>query len=208
MPQVRITAYPARWLMKPDSFWNNTRIDWSTGEGTQRGDIQIFAVSSTPGDQQKLVDDPRLDAVHSIWQALSSPLEEYLEEEKWPVQARFKLLVKLENPVPKADLIRAGLLKRAWPQGSRGKLLKTNDEIKTLADVLSKKNPKNRPAILKALVEGRAHPRGGRGATIATEKHDDEPNAAEVAVEETFVPHPESLVCQASTWRSFMPMTL
>jgi hypothetical protein len=151
MVQVRITAFPARWLNVAGSFSNSTRIEWSTGEKTQPGDIQIFAFSATLGDRRELADDPRRDAVHSIWEALTPPLDMYLEDEEWPIQAGFKLLVKLEHPIPKAELIEAGLLKRAWPRGSRGTLMKTEGQIKTLAEVLAKKNPKNRPAIFKAL---------------------------------------------------------
>src|SRR5205823_116312 len=138
---VRITAFPARWLTNRRSFSNSKRIEWSTGETTQPGDIQVFAVSATLGDHRELVDDPRRDAVHSIWKAMTRPLGKYLAEEQWRIQVGFKLLVKLENPVPKAELIQAGLLKLAWPRNSRGKFLK-QDEIKTLAAVLGKNNPK------------------------------------------------------------------
>ena len=184
MPKVRITAFPVSWLTRSDSFANSTRIDWSTGEKTQRGDIQIFAVSATL-DQRDLADDPRRDAVHSIWQAMTSPLDEYFYEEEWSIQAKFKLLVKLETPFSKAELVRTGLLKGAWPRGSRGKLLKSESEIKTLADVLSKKNPKQRLAIFEALgLHSATH---GKGTIILKEKRAKVTDGGEVAIEEAFV---------------------
>src|SRR5437763_6027773 len=119
MPTFRITSCPVHWLEESNSFSNSSRIEWSTGGKTQPGDIQVFAVSATLGHRQDLADDPRRDAVHSIWKALTPPLPE-LGNEEWPIQAKFRLLVKLDNPVPKVDLIRAGLLKGAWPRNSRG----------------------------------------------------------------------------------------
>jgi hypothetical protein len=187
MPKVRITAFPARWLTERDSFSNSTRIEWSTGETTQPGDIQIFAVSATLGDNRDLATDPRRDAVHSIWEAETPPLKEYLKQNEWPIQAAFKLLVKLDHPVPKEELIGAGLLKQSWPQGSRGKLLKTDNEIRTLAEVLAKKNPRNRPAIFKALGLRFTSVSGGRGASILTKKHVKERNGADATAETTFI---------------------
>ncbi len=68
--KVRLCAYPVHWLAKSDTFDNNMEIVWSTGETTKPGDIQVFAVSKTMEDApEKLADDPRRDAVHSIWEA-------------------------------------------------------------------------------------------------------------------------------------------
>jgi hypothetical protein len=111
--RVRICAYPADWLLE-DGFANSTKINWSTGQKTKRGDIQVFAVSSTLKNAPELKHDARRNAVHSIWRAVSPPKDEYWEEQ-YPVQADFRRLVKLKNPVPKAELIRARLLNKQWP---------------------------------------------------------------------------------------------
>lgn len=149
-PQVRIGGYPAHWLVDDDGFEENTSITWSTGTRTKRGDIQVFAVSTTLGDAPELAGDHRIDSVHSIWKATTPPKDEYGNEE-WPVQAKFKLLVKLDNPTPKSDLIRAGLLKRSWPRKSAGKILHSEGEVEKLGAVLAVRNPRQKQAIRQAL---------------------------------------------------------
>jgi hypothetical protein len=62
-PTVRITAFPAHWLLDKESYENSKTIIWSTGKGMQPGDIQIFATSATLGDAPELADDPRRDSV-------------------------------------------------------------------------------------------------------------------------------------------------
>jgi len=66
-------------------------------------------------------------------------------------QADFELIVKLKNPVPKAALIQVKLLKGPWPQHWRGRRLKNDDEIKTLAHVLANTNADQRLEIFDAL---------------------------------------------------------
>ena len=149
--KVRLCAYPVHWLADSDTFDDNTEIVWSTGETTKPGDIQVFAVSKTMDDApEAFADDPRRDAVHSIWEAQSEPLEEY-EQYEWSVQAEFKLLVRLEIPVPKGDLVEAGIILEYWPENYRGKFLHTHQEIQKLAEVLAKKNAKQRKEIFSAL---------------------------------------------------------
>lgn len=150
MPDVRITAFPCHWLTQKDTFATRKIITWSTGEGLRAGDIQVFAVSATLAGATELANDPRRDAVHSIWKALTSPCEEF-GDTRWPIQAKFRLLVKLVHPVPKEDLVRAGILNSAWPERSRGKMISTCREIIKLAQVLAKRNPRQREEIFEAL---------------------------------------------------------
>jgi hypothetical protein len=147
---VRITAFPVRWLSTPRTFADSKVIIWSTGQRTQPGDVQVFAVSATLGRWRWFKNDPRRDAVHSIWRATTPPREEY-GSGNWPIQAQFKLLLKLKNPVPKGDLIRAGLLKQTWPRSSAGKVLSRCSEITKLAQVLAARNRAQREEIFAAL---------------------------------------------------------
>jgi hypothetical protein len=194
MPSVRITAYPVHWLTESEGFATKKVIIWSTAEKTEPDDIQVFAISATLRDRRDwaedarmdLADDPRRDAVNSIWKALTTPLPGY-ENDTWPIQARFKLLVRLECPVPKADLIQAGLLKERWPQHFRGKLVRTQAEIQALAKVLSLRNPKQRPEIFSALG---IHPTVGnsiQGTTPTAKKGAGGSGNDEIADEEVFL---------------------
>ena len=106
---VRISAFPAHWLVETNSYGNSKKITWSTGKRIRPGDIQIFATSATLGDAPELADDPRRDSVHSIWEAATPPKAKY-GNRYWPIQAKFKLLIKLRRPVPKRLLHRAGIL--------------------------------------------------------------------------------------------------
>ncbi len=107
---VRICAYPAYWLKEKDSFANSETTIWTASTRTKPGDIHVFAISTDLEDASELANDPRRDAVHSIWEAITKP--EYGNEE-WPTLAKFKLLVRLDKPVPKMNLIRKGLLKNS-----------------------------------------------------------------------------------------------
>lgn len=150
-PTVRISAFPAHWLIEAGSFYNSKTIIWSTGQGIQPGDIQVFAVSATLGDASDLASDPRRDAVHSIWEAVTSPQPEYGNPE-YPVQAKFRLLIKLKKPVPKDVLYRAGILKvYSWPQNSSGKILHSRKEVRKFAEILARTNQAQREAIFDAL---------------------------------------------------------
>lgn len=149
--QVRICAYTADWLEEKNSFIHFKRITWTSGRRIKPGDVQLFCIS--PKNKNLLTDpeDPRVDAVHSIWKATSEVKSE-LGNEDWPDQANFKLLVRLENPVPKEDLVKGKILVRPrWPQGSAGKLLHSDEEMRNLGEILSRKNPHQRREILKAL---------------------------------------------------------
>lgn len=149
---VRLCVYDADWILERDGFVSRRKLDsWSTGRRTKPGDIQIFCISRMSGGDLVVEDDPRIDAVHSIWMATSEVRPE-LGNEVYPDQARFKLLVKLDNPIPKADLVKAKLLVRSWwPQGSKGKLFHSKAQVETLARILSQKNPQQRKDIWKAL---------------------------------------------------------
>jgi len=148
-PRVRLCAYPGDWLLK-DGFANSKQIVWSTGRNTKPGDVQIFAISSTLESVDLLENDRRRDSVHSIWVATSLPNPEYAEE-RWPVQAEFTLLVKLNRPVPKSELIRAALLKKHWPRHWQGKIFHSISDVQRLAQVLSQKNQNQQQAIFDAL---------------------------------------------------------
>lgn len=150
-PTVRISAFPAHWLIEAGSFDNNSTMTWSTGQRIQPGDIQVFATSATLGDAPELVNDIRRDSVHSIWEATSPRLPEYSDSE-YPVQADFRLLVKLKRPVQKDVLYRVGILKvRSWPRNSSGKILHSRREVKKLAEILAQANQTQRRVIFNAL---------------------------------------------------------
>jgi hypothetical protein len=153
-PQIRLCAYSAEWLdprCGQDSFAFVDEIGWSTGEGIIAGDIQIFCLMSDHQSAPTLRDnDPRLDAIHSLWEAISEP-DPSLGNETWPVQAMFHRVMILENPVPKEELLKLGLLRRGWPQGCRGKILHTLAEMSKLATLLVKWNPNQQADILQAL---------------------------------------------------------
>jgi hypothetical protein len=125
--------------------------EWTSGEGVQAGDIQVFCISTDFKGAEELRDDRWRDAAHSIWKALG-PMHSVPGNTTWPRQAPFQLLVRLKEPVPKADFIAAGILKvPRWPQGCNGKLLCSEAEIRSLAMVLSRRNAEQRQAINAAL---------------------------------------------------------
>jgi hypothetical protein len=150
MPIVRITAYPAHWLNCAEGFAQRKRIIWSTGETAQPGEIQLIAVSATLRGAAELAGDTRIDAAHSIWRITSEP-GEIEGSDRWPAQARLALLVRLNVPVPKDDLVRAGLLKSRWPEGYAGKVLSRCRDIMLLGSVLAARNSEQRQAIDDAL---------------------------------------------------------
>ena len=59
--------------------------------------------------------------------------------------------MRLDTPVPKEDLVEAGVIVEYWPQHWRGKIFHTRQEIQTLGEVLAKKNAKQRKEIFRAL---------------------------------------------------------
>jgi hypothetical protein len=187
MRKIRISAFPPHHLTRTDeSFSNSERITWSTGKRIQPDDIQVFAVMLPDEPRSDTANDPRVDAVHSIWRALTPVRAEYAEVE-WPIQAKFEVLVKLDNPVPKAELVLSGLLKQRWPRNSSGKLLKTDGEIETLAQVLANNNPAQRLAIFNALGIPLAAARKTGGATFAVEDKGDESHDSDVVTEKCFI---------------------
>lgn len=150
MRPVRITAFPVCWLARGGTFADSKTIIWSTGRKTEPGDIQVFSVSATLGEYREFAHDVRRDAVHSIWKAVTAPEDDFADPE-WPIQAKFKLLLRLDHPVPKGDLVRAKLLKGSWPRNSAGKFLRNFREIEKLATVLARRNPKQRKSIYEVL---------------------------------------------------------
>jgi len=140
------------WLQDQASFAYKTKIIWSTGKRIEPGDVQVFAVSATLGEAYALANDPRRDSIHSIWEAITSPRPEFFEDPDYPIQAKFKLRVKLKKPVSKDILYREGVLSvRSWPQSSAGKLLHTTRQIRKLANLLAKYNSDQSAKIFKAL---------------------------------------------------------
>jgi hypothetical protein len=149
--QVRICSYPPYWLDKNDSFDTEDEIEWSTGESTRPGDIQIFAIHKHYKEPDTF-DDPRVDTVHSIWEATSRARSNVNQD--YPVQAEFKLLVRLDPPVPKNALADEGLLStkfQKWPQNRKGRIHRTKERIEKLADALSRCNPHQKRDIYSAL---------------------------------------------------------
>ncbi|TWT45029.1 hypothetical protein RAS1_14500 [Phycisphaerae bacterium RAS1] len=149
---VRICAYAAHWLDREDSFETNDFLDgWSTGERAQPGELQLFCTSKNIAGVPELADDPRVDAVHSLWR-MAGPINPELGNDEWPIQAPFELVVRFENPVPYDDMVRARLVSGySWPMGSRGKLLKTPEDVRRLSDLLVRHNPRQRNDILRGL---------------------------------------------------------
>jgi hypothetical protein len=118
------------------------RVLWSTGARARRGDVQVFGIF--PGDGE-----PPLDAVHSIWRVVDDKLDWSGE---WAPQARFELIMRLNPPVPKKELIRAGILRNGrWPQGRNGKFLRVPEEAERLAQTLIAGNPGQLREIRQAL---------------------------------------------------------
>lgn len=153
--QVRLCAFPAYWLQKEDSFANDavSEITWSTGTGIRPGDIQVFCISDDLTDAEDLAGDPRVGAVHSLWEAATETQRE-LGNEEWPIQASFNLVVRLENPVPKAELANLGLLAtrhQKWPQNQKGIIYHTPDRVRRLIDILCRFNPRQSTAITAAM---------------------------------------------------------
>jgi len=151
--KVRICAYPAVWLDRPDGFDRTDTITWSTGSGTKEGDVQVFCVSMDTKNSTLPQDDLRVDSVHSIWISVrdSFPVP---NNTRWPTQSKFRLAVKLNKPVPKAQLIEKGILRKArkggFPRNFKGKLL-TEGMVSVLTDLLCEHNPSQSKNIFNAL---------------------------------------------------------
>lgn len=150
--RIRICAYPAYWLEEDDSFARKTSLrSWSTGNGAKPGDLQLFCISKTLKEASHLDGDPRVDAVHSLWR-MTGPIDLDLGNDKWPIQAPFELVVRFNNPVPYADMVKARLVsKRSWPMSSRGKFLKTPEDVRRLLDLLVRHNPEQRDLVFQGL---------------------------------------------------------
>lgn len=147
---VRLCAYPAYWLEKKDSFEYKKTIRWSTGSATQKGDIQIFSVSTDTRKSNLRADDRRVDSIHSIWQATTNCQK--VNVHTWPLQARFRLLVRLKNPVCKKELLSTKVLSSTrWPRGSKGKMLYSRENIASLGRLLTAHNPSQRIELFEAL---------------------------------------------------------
>lgn len=141
--RVRLCAYPSRWLR--EGLETRTRVTWSTGRGARKDDVQVFAIFPEPGH-------PRLDAVHSLWRVVDGKLN---WQGEWAPQTRFELLVRLARPVPKRDLVTAGLLRPPrWPQGRHGKWLRSSREVERVAEVLRARNRQQERDIERALGVG------------------------------------------------------
>jgi hypothetical protein len=95
-------------------------------------------------------DPEKIDSVHSLWEA-TTHFDPELGTPEWPVQAQFKLLVRLKYPVPKSQLIEANVLAvPRWPQRSRGKILAAAG-VNALGILLRDYNPTQRRMIRAAL---------------------------------------------------------
>jgi hypothetical protein len=69
------------------------------------------------------------------------------------VQAIFKLLVRLNNPVPKAELAQDGLLAtqlQKWPQNQKG-IIYDPSHVRRFAALVSRYNPRQQDSICRAL---------------------------------------------------------
>jgi hypothetical protein len=153
--QVRLCAYPAYWLREEDSFANDawSQITWSTGARIRAGDIQVFCIDDNLDGAEDFANDPRVGAVHSLWEEVTDARPEFGNEE-WPVQATFAVMVRLKNPVPKVELARNGLLAtryQEWPQNQKGIIFHESDRVRRLADLLCRYNPQQREEITRTL---------------------------------------------------------
>ena len=84
-------------------------------------DPSLFAITKVGKGIEDHIDDARVDAIHSIWVLTDRP-EVVPGKKRWPIQGSFRRVLKLEQPVPKQDLIAAKLLKRQWPQSTNGQI--------------------------------------------------------------------------------------
>lgn len=153
-PRVRLTAFDA-WQLesKPWGFdvaKNRSRLSWGAAKGTTRGDRCVFCVSSNLKYVPELKNDRRVDAVHSIWEAIDAKTRTF-RYPRYKTQIRFRRLVRLSSPVPKHALFDAGILVAPrWPQGVQGKLI-DDEQVLTLAHLLAQHNPAQTRAIRDAL---------------------------------------------------------
>jgi hypothetical protein len=126
LPRVRIAAFKPSYVAELEERVKYGRTDWTSGRGIQKNDVQLFCFSKDLRDAEQLRDDPRIDAAHSLWRALG-PIHPVPGNRRWPRQADFKLLVRLNKPVPIDDFVAGHLLEIPrrrqvpfWPQGSKG----------------------------------------------------------------------------------------
>lgn len=160
-PRVKIVAFDPNQLDQFDMPDSPKRIEWGASNGTKPGQVQVFCVTKKLTGVPELRGSTRIDAVVSIWKALDEAKPSDTPN-SFPIQAPFKLLVRLKHAVPKQLLFESGILAiRRWPQGVQGKLL-DEEQRRNLAKVLAKKNRAQRRAIQDAL--------GPRGLDEATKR--------------------------------------
>lgn len=145
-PRIRLCAYWPKWLEELEAW---PRLDeWSTGTTTMPGDLQLFCITRDgDGAADYDDDDPRLDAVHSLWRATSYPKR--YKRARWKVQAAFELVCRFQNPIPKSALLDAKLLNWRFPLSPNGVYIRDASRI---AKVLSARNPAQRTLLQRTLL--------------------------------------------------------
>jgi hypothetical protein len=138
---VRLCAYYPEHIETLDS---EDPVVWSTSETTKAGDLQLFCITKDGSEP----DTRGVDAAHSLWRATDRPHTDR-RRSRWKVQGPFELVVRFDNPVPKAAFVQANLIKyERWPQSYRGKKVA---DLKRLAKTLIAYNPRQRGKIRRGL---------------------------------------------------------
>jgi hypothetical protein len=145
-PVVRLLSSWPKWIPR----WEGRSRDWwSTGENAYVGQIHLFCVTAHGDGLKEFDGDPRVDAVHSIWRAMTPATT--VEDSRWPVQCQLERVLALQVPVPKRALVSAGLLASAWPQSPKGKVF-VAASLDRLCSVLCHHNPRQAIRIRRALL--------------------------------------------------------
>jgi hypothetical protein len=76
-------------------------------------------------------------------------------DKEWPLQAGFRLVVRLDYPVKKSCLVGKGILKKStkggFPRGSQGKLLDKENVVK-IVRLLWQHNPSQKKVIVETFL--------------------------------------------------------
>lgn len=122
------------------------KTTWATSPKARKGDPHIIAITDVKqGDGSG---HPAVDALHSIWIACSDAFPK--PKSRWKIQARLYKPIFLANPVHKAKLVAARLIKCAWPQNPSGQLF-VGPRLVKLANIIAKENPGQAKQIRAAL---------------------------------------------------------
>jgi hypothetical protein len=140
-PAIRLCLYSAH---GSGDIAHNPRVTALTSEKTRAGDVQLFAIGQPLAVIPGLA--PYVDAIHSIWRAVSDASSE--DGVTW--SAHFERVLILDTPVFRADLNTSDVM-RGWPQHPRGLLYSSKPEAARLADALARRNVSQQNEIRAAL---------------------------------------------------------